>query len=96
MRLLFYASGRFPDDQRWECDMGLHIEIRSFYFLQDILSGLHPHIVDVDVDDREHGLQYLRKREVVKGNHLHLLRDQDSSVVQGIHTTVGDIIICTH
>ena len=37
MRLLFCASGRFPDDQGWECDM-----------------GLHPHIVDVDVHDREH------------------------------------------
>ena len=96
MRLLFGASGRFPDDQGWECDMGLHIEIRSFYFLQDILSGLHPHIVDVDIDDREHGLQYLRKREVVKSNHLHLLRDQDSSVVQGIHTAVGNIVVRTH
>lgn len=46
--------------------MGLHIEIRFFYFLQNILPGLHPHIVDVDVHDREHGLQDLRKREVVK------------------------------
>ena len=96
MRLLFCASGRFPDDQRWECDMGLHIEIRSFYFLQDILPGLHPHIVDIDVHDREHGLQDLRKREVVKSNHLHFLRDQDSSVVQGIHTAVGDIVVRTH
>ena len=96
MRLLFYASGRFPDDQGWECDMGLHIEIRSFDLLQNILPGLHPHIVDVDIDDREHGLQYLRKREVVKSNHLHLLRDQDSSVVQGIHTAVGNIVVRTH
>ncbi len=40
MRLLFCASGRFPDDQGWECDM-----------------GLPPHIVDVDVHDREHSLE---------------------------------------
>ena len=49
--------------------MGLHIEIRSFNLLQNIFPGLHPHIVDIDVHDREHGLQDLRKREVVKGNH---------------------------
>ena len=96
MRLLLYASGRFPDDQRWECDMGLHIEIRSFNLLQNIFPGLHPHIVYIDVHDREHGLQDLRKREVVKGNYLHFLRDQDSSVMKGIHTAVGDIIIRTH
>ena len=54
MRLLFCASGRFPNDQRWECDMGLHIEIRSFNLLQNIFSSLRPHIVDVDVHDREH------------------------------------------
>ena len=96
MRLLFCASGRFPDDQRWECDMGLHIEIRSFYLLQNIFSSLHPHIVDVDVHDREHGLQDLRKREVVKSNHLHFLWDQNSPVVQGIHTAVGNIVVRTH
>ena len=96
MRLLFCASGRFPDDQRWECDMGLHIEIRSFYFLQNILPGLHPHIVDIDVHDREHGLQDLRKRKVIKGDHLHFLRDQDSSVMKGIHTAVGNIVVRTH
>lgn len=76
--------------------MGLHIEIRSFNLLQNIFPGLHPHIVDIDVHDREHGLQDLRKREVVKSNHLHFLRYQDSSVVQGIHTTVGDIVVRTH
>ena len=96
MRLLFCASGRFPDDQRRECDMGLHIEIRSFDLLQNIFSGLHPHIVDIDVHDREHGFQDLRKRKVVKGNHLHFLRNQDSPVVQGIHTAVGDIVVRTH
>lgn len=62
MRLLFCASGRFPNDQRWECDMGLHIEIRSFDLLQNIFSGLHPHIVDVDVHDREHSWESHLKR----------------------------------
>ena len=76
--------------------MGLHIEIRSFNLLQNIFPGLHPHIVDIDVHDREHGLQDLRKREVVKSNHLHFLRYQDSSVVQRIHTTLGDIVVRTH
>ena len=76
--------------------MGLHIEIRSFNLLQNIFPGLPPHIVDIDVHDREHGLQDLRKREVIKGNHLHFLRDQDSSVVQGIHTAVGDLVARTH
>ena len=96
MRLLFCASGRFPDDQGWECDMGLHIEIRSFDLLQNILPGLHPHIVDIDVHDREHGLQNLRKWKVIKSNHLHFLRDQDSPVMKGIHTAVGNIVVRTH
>ena len=96
MHLLFYVSGRFPDNQRWECDMGLHIEIRSFNLLQNIFPGLHPHIVDIDVHDREHRLQYLREREVIKGNHLHFLRNQDSPVMKGIHTAVGDIVVRTH
>ncbi len=46
MRLLFGASGRFPNDQRREGNVGLDIEVRSFDLLQNIFSRLYSHIVD--------------------------------------------------